>query len=396
MQPALKTEEILALEDEYSVPTYAKWPVAFVKGQDCIVVDSDGAEYLDLYGGHCVAIVGHAHPRWVFEIHLQSQNIGFYSNVAYSDIRARFLKALIEFSPAHLDKAFLCSTGSEANETAIKLAMKATGRNGIVALEGSFHGRTAGSLSVTHLGRYREQFPAVVRDTVAVAMGDIPALEGALSSDTAAVILEPVQSMNGVRSATPAYYRDLVRICHQNGTLVIFDEIQTGLGRLGAPFAADLFEAKVDIITLAKGLGGGLPSGAVLTTSLVSETARVGEQGTTFGGGPLAAAASNAVLEIIQSQDLVANAAAMERYAREHLVVGPVTGIRGRGLLLGLETSVPAKDIARYLFEQKILVGTSADPHVVRLMPPLTVTQKHFNQLGGALKRFGQTQQHGE
>ena len=270
----------------------------------------------------------------------------------------------------------------------VKLAMKATGRTGMVAMKGGFHGRTAGALSLTHLGGYRDQFPAVVRETKAAEFGDLDDLGALIDDNTAAVILEPVQSMNSVQKADAAYYQGLVEMCHKNGTLVIFDEIQTGMGRLGAPFAADLFQAQVDMVTLAKGIGNGIPMAAVLTTEAVSDTVEVGDQGTTFGGGPVACAAGNAVIDVIEKEALVANARAMGELAKEMLVVGPVKGVRGAGLLLGLETEAPAKAVCRHLFEKSILAGGSADPHVARLMPPLTIREPELERLREALGSF--------
>ncbi len=376
---------ISALEDRYAIPTYAKWPVAFVRGSGCTLWDADGREYLDLYGGHCTSVLGHAHPRWVTAVSEQAARLGFYSNVAASDVRARFLEHLIAFAPAHLERAFLCNSGAEANETAVKLAMQVTGRSRVIAMQGGFHGRTAGALSLTHLGSYRSRFPAVVRDVPAAPFGDLQTLERMLDSDTAAVILEPIQSMAGVRVARHDYYPGLVTACHANGTLVIFDEIQTGMGRLGASLAAELWRAPADIVTLAKGLGNGFPMAAVLTREAVASEVEVGDHGTTFGGGPLASAAGLAVLETLESEGLLAHATDMERVARDRLVVGPVRSVRGRGLLLGLEVSGSAREASRALFERGILIGTSSDLHVLRLMPPLVVASSDLDRLASAL-----------
>ncbi len=382
-------QAIKTVEDTYSVPSYGKWPVAFVRGKGCTVWDADGNAYLDLYGGHCVASLGHSHPHWALRIAHQAETLGFYSNVAYNDVRAAFHARLAQFAPDHITRVFMCNSGSEANETAVKLAMKATGRTDILAMEGGFHGRTAGALSITHLGHYRDQFPAVVRDTACVPLGDLEAVKNALTSNTAAIILEPVQSMNGVNCAEASYYQDLVSLCHDNDTLVIFDEVQTGMGRLGASFAADLFQAPADLITSAKSIGSGFPMAVVLVTEAVSDTVKIGEQGTTFGGGPMACAAGLAVLEVIEEEKLVAHAAAMGELAAELLVTGPVTGVLGHGLLLGLELSVPAKEVCGFLFKENILMGTSSVPHVARLMPPLVIQQSDFEQLRDALNRFG-------
>jgi acetylornithine/succinyldiaminopimelate/putrescine aminotransferase len=389
MSLPIGNKAVIEMEDKYSVPTYAKWPAAFVRGEGAKIWDADGNEYLDMYGGHCVTVVGHCHPHWVKKVSEQLGTLVFYSNVAYNDQRALFQKRLADFAPQHLSKVFLCNSGTEANETAVKMSMKATGmRPNVIAMQNGFHGRTAGAMSLTHLGSYRKQFPAVVRDTKAVPFGDISALEAALDNTVAAVILEPVQSMAGVTMADASYYRDLVDVCHKNGTMVIFDEIQTGFGRLGAPFAADYFNVEPDLITLAKGIANGIPMGAVVATEKVSSTAVVGEQGTTFGGGPAACAAGNAVLDIIENENLVEHASKMGKLAKELLMVGPVTKIRGAGLLLGLETRIPAKEVCSHLYKKHILAGGASDPSVVRLMPPITIGEKDLLTLKAALEEL--------
>ncbi len=389
MELPIGNNAVIEMEDKYSVPTYAKWKAAFIRGQGARIWDANGNEFLDMYGGHCVTLTGHCHPYWVKAVSSQLEKLVFYSNVAYNDQRALFQKRLAGFAPSHLSKVFLCNSGAEANETAVKMAIKATGmRPNVIAMQDGFHGRTAGAMSLTHLGNYRKQFPSVVRETTAVPFGDLNALEAALDNNTAAVILEPIQSMAGVNMAESSYYKDLVTLCHKNGTLVIFDEIQTGFGRLGTPFAADYFGAEVDFLTLAKGIGNGIPMGAVVTTDKAASTAVVGEQGTTFGGGPVACAAGNAVLDIIENEDLVNNAKNMGQKAKELLIAGPVTGIRGAGLLLGLETSIPAKEVCAHLYKKHILAGTSSNPNVVRLMPPITIGEAELELLKKALEEL--------
>ncbi len=380
---------LLEREDRRQIPSYAKWPFSLVKGSGCRVWDDRGREYLDFYGGHCVALIGHSHPRWVDSIARQAARLGFYSNVAGNDIRARYQEALVAFANNHLSRVFLCNSGAEANETALKVALKATGRSRVLCLEGGFHGRTSGALSVTSLGRYRDQFPSLIRSAETVAFADLQALESALDADVAALILEPVQSMNGVRTAEEEdYYQKLVRVCHENGSLVIFDEIQSGMGRLGAPLATHAFSAPADIVTLAKGLGNGFPMGAVLAGEKAALSVKPGELGTTFGGGPLACAAGLAVLEVLAAEGLVRHARRMEEVARRLLLTGPIIGIRGRGLLLGLESRVPAKQVCAHLRKRGILTGTSSHPNVLRLMPPLVVRQQDFMELAGALAEF--------
>ena len=258
----------------------------------------------------------------------------------------------------------------------------------MVTMKGGFHGRTAGALSVTTIGHYRDQFPSLVRDVEVAEFGDLDSLRSHLRPDSAAVILEPIQSMNGVCTAYSGYLADVVQLCEQNGTLAIFDEIQTGVGRVGASFAAERFVARPHLVTTAKGLANGIPIGAVLASEEVALAMKLGELGTTFGGGPIACAAGLAVLDAIEKEKLIDNALHLESVAHQMLITGPVLSVRGYGLLLGLETSVPAREVTKYLFENQILAGTSADPHVVRLMPPLTIDEESFERLASVLERF--------
>ncbi len=378
----------LEREDSFQIPSYAKWPMTLVRGLGCRVWDELGGEYLDFYGGHCVALIGHCHPRWREAVSRQAGRLGFYSNVAGNDVRARYQEELVRFVDNHLSRVFLCNSGTEANESALKLALKATGRSRILCLEGGFHGRTAAALSVTALGPYRAQFPSLVKPAETVTFGELSAISAVLDRNVAAIILEPIQSMNGVRLGEEGYYQELVRLCHQNGTLVIFDEVQTGMGRLGTPLATHAFSAEADIVTLAKGLGGGFPMGAVLAREEVAVSVGPGELGSTFGGGPLACAAGLAVLEILEDEGLVEHAARMEEAARRLLVTGPITGIRGRGLLIGLECQVDAREVCTYLRERGILTGTSSHNHVLRLMPPLTIQEDDLRLLAGVLADY--------
>ena len=376
------------LENQYQIPTYSKWPITLIEGEGCRVRDSEGVEYLDFYGGHCVALLGHCHAGWVEAITRQASKLSFYSNVVSNDIRAVYQQRLVEFSPSHLTRVFLCNSGAEANETAIKVALKATGRTGLVTMKGGFHGRTAAALSVTTIGQYRDQFPSLVRDVEVAEFGDLDSLRSHLGPDSAAVILEPIQSMNGVCTAYSGYLADVVELCEQNGTLAIFDEVQTGVGRVGASFAAERFGARAHLVSTAKGLANGIPIGAVLASEEVALEMKLGELGTTFGGGPIACAAALAVLDAIEKEKLIDNALHLESVANQMLITGPVCSVRGYGLLLGLETSVPARQVTRYLFENQILAGTSADPNVVRLMPPLTIDEESFERLASVLERF--------
>ncbi len=362
------------MEDRYQVPTYAHLPIAVVRGAGCRVVDSEGVSWLDFYGGHAVALTGHSHPRVVEAIREQAGRLLFYSNIAYNDVRARAAKALVETMPGEGGKAFFCNSGAEANEAALKTARMATGRPGVVAMADGFHGRTLGALSVTGLGKYRAYGGPLVEGSTFVPFGDLAAAERAVGPGTAAVLLEPIPSMGGVRTAAPEYYRGLRRLCDERGALLVFDEVQTGLGRTGRMWAGDHWGVAPDMHTLAKGLASGVPCGAVLFAAKVAAGVREGDHGSTFGGGPLACAALEATLAVLREEGLVARAAASGGALREGALSIPgVREVRGLGLLLAVSCDAPAKTLLGRLRERRVLASSVAsDPSALRLLPPLT------------------------
>ena len=369
----MTTQEIICAEDAHLIPTYRKMPLALVRGEGTYVWDAGGNDYLDFYGGHCVTILGHCPPRVTAALKLQSEKLLFYSNVVYSDVRARAAARLAEMAP--LKKAFFCNSGTEAVETALKIARKATGRIGIIAMEGDFHGRTLGSLATTWNANYRAPYADVLSETIFVPFGDLSAAEAALSSNQgiAAVFLEPIQSIAGMVQAPDEYYRGLRTLCDKFGTLLIFDEVQTGVGRTGTFSISEQMGLLPDLITLAKSLGAGMPVGAVLASDALAEEVQYGDQGSTFGGGMLAMAAVDAVLTTLHSDNLMQRAGKIfEQIAQ---ATGPyVKEVRGRGCLIGLKLGYPAQPVLSALRERKVLAGGSADPHIVRLMPPLTTS----------------------
>ncbi|MDX1548714.1 MAG: aminotransferase class III-fold pyridoxal phosphate-dependent enzyme [Rhodothermales bacterium] len=382
----MTTDEIRRLEDAFQIPTYAKLPLALVRGEGRSVWDADGTRYLDFYGGHCVTLLGHAPPRVVEAVRRQAGRLLFYSNVAYNDVRARAAALLAAMAPGGLGHAFFCNSGTEANETALKLARKTTGRSGIVAMEGGFHGRTLGSLAATWNPHYRDPYAAVLAPTRFVPFGDAAAAEDALAAeaDVAAVILEPIQSMAGIVEAPPAYFERLRAACDRHGALLIFDEVQTGVGRTGTFSISEALGVRPDLITLAKSLGSGVPVGAVLASDAVAAGVETGDQGSTFGGSPLAMAALEATLATIRDDALMPRAAAIEAGIRE--VAGALgLGVRGRGCLLGLVLGRPAKPVLAALRAHGVLAGGSGDPHVIRLMPPLTTTPGDLDAFATAL-----------
>jgi acetylornithine/N-succinyldiaminopimelate aminotransferase len=382
------------LEDRYVLQTYAKSPFVLVRGERNHVFDEDGRRYLDLYGGHAVAVLGHSHPRWAEAIGRQAAKLGFYSSVSYLSGRGEAARLLVEKSYPSMAKVFLCNSGTEANETALKMARRFTGRPEVVAMEGGFHGRTLGALSVTGFPKYREPFPENLEGlTRFVPFGDLEAVRWLDSARVAAVILEPVQSMAGVRIAAPEYYQALRAHCRERGIVLIFDEVQTGAGRTGSWFAGGHFGVEPDLVACAKGIGGGFPVGAVIAGAAIAERVAVGEQGSTFGGGPLACAAICATFRILEEEGLVKNAARLgERVlARLRALAGRglVKDARGLGYLIGVDCAAPAKEVAARFRERGILVGTSDVASTFRLLPPLTVGEAEWEEFFLALEAIG-------
>ena len=374
-------------EDACLVPSYTKLPISVVRGEDVWVWDDKGEKYLDLYAGHAVCGIGHSHPKLVGAIHEQAKKLIFFSNAVYNDTRAHAAKLLLENAYPNSKSVFFVNSGTEANEAAIKIARRATGRSRVIAMESGFHGRTIGSLSVTGNPKLRDDFPDNLANlTDFVPLGDFDTLEAMMSEDVAAIILEPITSVGGVRIASRKYYDSLRELCLGYGTALIFDEVQTGFGRTGEMFAGMHWGVEPDICTSAKGAAGGFPLGLVILSEAISSAPAPGEHGCTFGGGPLAMAALKANLEILKAQNLVANAAAMELVVRDELGKIPeVKAITGKGLLLGVDLECPAKPIVRNLLEQKIIVGGCDRPSMIRLLPPLTVQPEHIKQFADAL-----------
>jgi acetylornithine/N-succinyldiaminopimelate aminotransferase len=374
----MKFTDIQQLEDKFQVATYKKMGIAVERGEGAWVWTSEGDKYLDLYGGHAVCATGHSHPHVVKAIEEQARKVLFYSNLVYSDVRGRTAEKLISLAPPSLTKAFFCNSGTEANENAMRVARLATGRSKIVSFTGGFHGRTADSISATFLGRYREIGKPNVPFHVEAEFGEIDNVRAVADEETAAIILEPIQSMAGVREADTAFFRELRELCDERGIVLIFDEVQTGVGRTGRWFFAgsDLADGvEPDVITLAKSLGSGIPVGACLVNERVSSCIKENDLGTTFGGGMLAMAAVLATLEAIEMDAMIENAGAIEAMIRDALVSDTsVVRVRGRGCLLGIELEGKAADAHAALFQRKVITGTSSDAHVLRLLPPLCTT----------------------
>ena len=374
--------DIKNTEDQFQVATYKKMGIAVERGRGSWVWTSEGEKYLDLYGGHAVCATGHSHPHVIKAIQDQAEKVLFYSNLVYSDVRAKAAEKLVSIAPKSLTKAFFCNSGTEANENAMRMARMATGREKIVTFSGGFHGRTADSISATFLGKYREIGKPNVPGHVSAEFGDIESVKAVADSDTAAIMLEPIQSMAGVREAPPQFFRELREMCDELGIMLIFDEVQTGVGRTGNWFfAGSALDDSVepDVISLAKSLGSGVPVGACLVNEKVSSVIKENDLGTTFGGGMLSMAAVVATLEAIENDNMLASAAAAEKELRKGLDGVPgIKAVHGKGCLIGIEFEDKCAPVHAKLLENKIITGTSSNPNVLRLLPPLCVNAEEI------------------
>jgi acetylornithine/succinyldiaminopimelate/putrescine aminotransferase len=386
---AAQLEEIRNSEERYQLATYRKMPIVAERGEGVWIYTSEGEKYLDLYGGHAVAGTGHSHPRVVAAIREQAEKLLFYSNLVYSEARARAAEKLVSVAPTELTKVFFCNSGTEANENAMRMARMTTGRENIITFSGGFHGRTADAISATFLGKYRELGKPNVPGHLEAEFGNIESVSALANETVAAVMLEPIQSMAGVRMAGSEFYLALRKLCDERQIVLIYDEVQTGVGRIGDWFFAGCAAGAgvvPDIITLAKALGSGIPVGACLVTEKISASIKENDLGTTFGGGMIAMAAVSATLEAIENDGLLENVRAVEAYLRQRLNEVPqVAAVRGRGFLLGLEFRDKAAPIHKALLEQKIITGTSSDPNVLRLLPPLCLKREEVDLLVEAL-----------
>jgi acetylornithine/N-succinyldiaminopimelate aminotransferase len=369
------------------LPVYAQFPLLPVRGRGSWLIDENGAEWLDAYGGHAVAATGHCHPEVVRAVTEQAAELLFYSTAVRHPVRDALAEKLVELCPDPLARVFLCNSGAEANENALHLARRHTERRTIVSVSGGWHGRTAATLACTDGVRYEE---AARRSGIPlsrkVPFDDIAALEAAVDATVAAIIVEPVQGFAGARECSPEFLRAARRLCSEHGALLIFDEVQCGVGRCGAFTAAESYGVIPDLLSLAKGLAAGLPIGAVLATEDIAKSLSLGDLGSTFGGGPLPCAAALANIGVIENEHLIQNAIDVGRYLTEGALHARVRRVSGRGLLLGLHLERPAAEVQRALFEHRILTGTSTDPRVLRLLPPLSFSRDEADILLRALE----------
>jgi acetylornithine/N-succinyldiaminopimelate aminotransferase len=369
------------------LPVYPPMPVRPVRGHGSWLVDEDGEEWLDAYGGHAVASTGHSHPAVVRAIADQAARLLFYSTAVPLPQREALADKLAELCPEPLGRVFLCNSGAEANENALHLARRHTGRQTIVTLRGGWHGRTAATLACTDGPRYEEAARrAGMPLSRKIPFDDVAALEAAVDDGVAAVLVEPIQGFAGARDCSPEFLAAARRVCDDRGAVLLFDEVQCGVGRCGAFAAAEAVGVTPDALTFAKGLAGGLPIGAVVATPALTESLAIGDLGSTFGGGPVPCAAALANIGVIEGEGLIANAVSVG----EHLANGARSlGIRkvsGRGLLVGLHLGRPAVEVQKALFARRILTGTATDSQILRLLPPLSFSIREADLLLAGLQ----------
>ncbi len=379
--------ELQALEHAHAIPTYARNPVEFVRGSGCRLWDSDGNEYLDFLAGISVLNVGHCHPRVVEAVREQAQRLIHASNLYYTEPAMRLSARLAESSLG--GKVFLCNSGAEANEAAIKLARRARSGGKLVVLQDAFHGRTYGALSATPQESKQVPFAPLVPGFLVVPK-DPAALDAAVDADTAAVLLEPIQGETGINVLSEELLQAARTACDRTGAALIFDEIQCGMGRTGSLWAYQQTGVVPDALTAAKALGGGLPIGALVTGERLAGTLELGDHGSTFGGGPVAASAALVALEICSDPDLLERVRELgTRLAGALQSVPYVRAVRGRGLMVAIDLTgdVEAFELARRALLEQRLVVNATGPATIRLEPPLVVSE---HEIAEAVRRLGE------
>jgi acetylornithine aminotransferase len=363
---------------------YSLFDITPVKAKGSYLWDDKGDQYLDLYGGHAVISIGHTHPHYVKAITEQLQKIGFYSNSVKNPLQEKLAEKLGKLSSYEDYELFLCNSGAEANENALKLASFVTGRKKVVAFHQSFHGRTSGAVAATDNPKIVSPFNAA-HDIQFIPLNDEDALKKAVDDKTAAVIIEGIQGVGGINLVDDLFFQLLREVCDKNKALLILDEVQSGYGRSGRFFAHQYAGIKPDLITMAKGMGNGFPIGGVLINHGIKPW--VGELGTTFGGNYLACAAALAVLEVIEKENLSDNALKIGNYLLENVAkFTRLQKVRGKGLMIGFDVPEELKDLRqKLLFDHKIFTGASGS-YTIRLLPSLTLTKRQADEFLEALE----------
>lgn len=372
-------------EDKFMGLLYQKFPVTIEKGFGSKVIDTNGKEYIDCMCGYGVALTGHANPRVVNAIQKQLKKIITVHGSIYNKTREEFLENLIKVSPNELSNAYLSNSGSEAVEAAIKFARKFSKKTGIISMSGAYHGKTLGALSVTHNSKYKVAFQPLLKDVTFSRFNDIESLQSLINANTGTIILEPIQGENGIYLPTDEFLQQVRQICDENSIVLIFDEIQSGLGRTGKMWASEHWKTIPDIMCLAKGIAGGLPMGATLTRPDIIACIRKGEHSSTFGGNPLSCAAGNAVIESIIEDKLLENVnkigtklrSGLENLKKNH---NSIREIRSKGLMVGIEMKFDIKQIILDGINNGLLLLYSGR-NIIRLLPPLILNEENVIEI---------------
>ncbi|AJW70361.1 aspartate aminotransferase family protein [Nitrosopumilus adriaticus] len=376
-------------EDQFMGNLYQRFPVTVEKGKGSHVWDVDGKEYIDCMGGYGVALVGHQNQRVNNAIKEQVDKIITVHSSLYNKTREEFLKTLIGLAPKGLTQVHLNNSGAEAIEAAMKFARKFTGKKGMVAMKGSYHGKSFGALSLTFNPKYKKAFKPLVEKVSFASFGDIESLRSVIDDDTAFVILEPIQGESGIIVAPDGFLQDVRKLCDEKGILLIFDEIQAGLGRTGRLWACEHWNTAPDILCLAKGIAGGVPMGATLVRPDILAAISKGEHSSTFGGNPLSCAAGTAALKALTEDGLIENSEKMGKIFREGLEKlkenhTMIREIRGKGLMIGIEMKFEVKDILMGLMKKGVLMLYSGR-NILRILPPLVISEEDITKVLHAL-----------
>lgn len=382
----MNTQDLIKIEDDYFINTFTRQPIVLDHGEGVKVTDIDGKEYLDMFAGIAVNTLGHNHPALVEAIQAQAEKLIHISSIYYNEPALIYAKKLIDRT--NFDRIFYANSGAEANEGAIKLAVKYTGKSEIISTVDSFHGRTIMTLAATGHEEYHEPFKAVMpQGFINVEYNNLDAIEEAITENTAAIIVEPVQGEGGVNVPDIGYLKGIEKICKENDIVFIVDEVQTGFGRCGTLFAHELFGVRPDIMTMAKGIGGGVPMGGILATEKVAGGFAPGDHGTTFGGGPLVCAAANAILDTFDKENILDNVNEVGKYFLSELKKLDneiIADVRGLGLMAGVELTKPGAEYVDKLREAGFLINCTA-VNVLRFLPPLIITKEEIDAFVKAL-----------
>ncbi len=382
----MNTQELIKIEDDYFINTFTRQPIVLDHGEGVKVTDIDGNEYLDMFAGIAVNALGHNHPKLVKAIQEQAEKLIHISSIYYNEPALIYAKKLVDLTD--FDRIFYANSGAEANEGAIKLAVKYTGKSEVISTVDSFHGRTIMTLAATGHEEYHEPFKQVMpKGFINVEYNNIDAIKEAITENTAAIIVEPIQGEGGVNVPDMDYLKQIEELCHENDIVFIVDEVQTGFGRCGTLFAYEQFGVKPDIMTMAKGIGGGVPMGGILATEKVAGAFVPGDHGTTFGGGPLVCAAANAVLDAFEEEKILDNVKEVGEYfisELKKLDKEIIADVRGKGLMVGLELTKPGAEYVDKLREAGFLINCTSG-NVLRFVPPLIITKEDIDVFVKAL-----------